>query len=65
MNGHGEINSEQLNREGCEFGRSRREEIKKMQEDIEYLKNWLKLGITGIIGMFFTVIVMLSRILWG
>ena len=38
MNGHGEVNPEELHRHGCEYGRSLTKDVCYMRDDIAELK---------------------------
>ena len=63
-NGHPEVDAEKLNDKGCEYGRTVNAKINNLAKEVDKMYNWIKIGITGIIGMFFTIIIMLSQMLW-
>lgn len=64
-NGHSEIDAEKLNKLGCEYGRMTNNRIDAIEKEVNAMYFWIKTGIVGIIGMFFTIITMLAKMLWG
>lgn len=64
-NGHSEVDTEKLNEKGCEYGRKVNTRLDVVEKNVETNYFWIKTGIVGIIGMFFTIVIMLSQLLWG
>lgn len=64
-NGHSDVNTDKLNKLGCEYGRMANKRIDVIEKEIDGMYFWIKTGIVGIIGMFFTIITMLAKMLWG